>query len=108
MNPIENKSAPDGQWVYIQRAYETLRQHILTQDSVGRSELELALLLRQGMAAWICAWQNCCHEKSEDSSAGHLASSAMAAPLTGLRGEITMLLAGMVLSVSQQQGSSCR
>jgi hypothetical protein len=109
MNPIKNEPAPDRQWVDLLQAYEALRQQILTQRTVGRSELELALLMRQGMAAWICAWQNCCREKSVESSAGHRASpAAMAAPLTDLHGEITMLLASMVLNVSQQQGSSCQ
>jgi hypothetical protein len=108
MNPIEDELTPNRQWADLQRAYETLRQQILTQDSVGRSELELALLMRQGMAAWICAWQSCCHEKSEDSSTGLASPVAVVTPLADLRGEITMLLAGMVLRVSQQQESSCR
>ncbi|HYK10415.1 MAG TPA: hypothetical protein VEV39_06430 [Gemmatimonadales bacterium] len=80
-----------------------MRGQIVTPGSVGHGERELALLMRQGMAAWIGAWQRRC-ETPDDASPGFPAVSVEGtAPPAGLRGEIVMLLTGMVLSVSRRE-----
>ena len=38
--------------------YETLRSEVLAQGSYG-SRLGLALVLREGVAAWLAAWATC-------------------------------------------------
>lgn len=108
MNPSENGSAQGRPSGDLQPAYEALRRQILTPCSVGRGERELALLMHQGMAAWIGAWRRC-RETTDDVSTDRPAPpGGGTVPLAGLRGEIVRLLTGMVLSVNPRQENPCR
>jgi hypothetical protein len=107
MNPSADGSPQDRLSVDLQSAYEGLREQILTPGSVGRGERELALLMRQGMAAWICAWRRCRETTSDASTDRPAPPEAGTVPPAGLRGEIVTLLTGMVLSVRPQQESPC-
>ncbi|MGO8815661.1 MAG: hypothetical protein ACLQVG_13500 [Terriglobia bacterium] len=108
MNPSEKGSAQSRPSVDLQPAYEALRRQILTTCSVGRGERELALLMHQGMAAWIGAWRRCGETADDASTHRPTPPVGGTVPLAGLRGEIVRLLTGMVLSVNPRQENPCR
>jgi hypothetical protein len=108
MNPSEKGSAQGRPAVDLQPAYETLRRQILTPGSVGRGERELALLMRQGLAAWIGAWRRCGETTGDASTDRPPPLVGGTLPPAGLRGEIVTLLTGMVLSVNPRQENPCR
>jgi len=66
----------------------------------GERELGLALLMRQGMAAWIRAWSACV----TPAPAGQELGRGPRMPLpAGVRGEITRLLVTMACSAHQKE-----
>lgn len=92
---------PDAQGPRLDRArddYEALRRYAL--EGRGPRDLGFALLVRQGMAAWIRAWSACAgpqHPARDRVSAG---GSALP---EGVRGEVTRLLVTMALGASRRE-----
>lgn len=82
-------SAPAAE--HLAARYEELRSQAL--GGSGR-ELGLALLLRQGMRAWIEAWSNC--TLSMPAERRHEGGLDEVVPIQ-LRAEIAIVLAGMAL-----------
>ena len=72
--------------------YEELRLQALGQTGVSRG-LGLALFLRQGMRCWVESWSKCAPtpRPTQEVSSGHSIPRE-------LQGEITNILAGMVLN----------
>jgi len=86
-----------GRWDSARRDYEALRSAVL--DGRGSRELGLALLIRQGMAAWIRAWSTCTGPPS-----AHAAARGDVVVLPdGVRGEVTRLLVTMALDASREE-----
>lgn len=77
-------------------AYEALRQQATEQGSSSHRELGLALLMRQGVAAWLQAYRQAIPKSAPQSDA------AMALP-PGIRGDLTLILAGMALGVAVKE-----
>jgi hypothetical protein len=81
-------------------AYEALRQQATEQGGHPQRELGLALLMRQGVAAWLHAY---CHAAPKP-----LPRSGETATLVpaGIRGELTLILAGMALGAGTKGASA--
>ena len=81
----------------LAEGYEALRRDVLGIDSLARPGLGLALFMSSGMAAWMAAWppRMCRHDGASTSR-----SEQPEVVPRGLRGEVTTILAGMVLSAS--------
>ena len=91
MNNTNAPAAATPAGVHLAERYEELRSQAL--GGSGR-ELGLALLLRQGMRAWVEAWSNCTlGMPAERRREGGLAEVV---PIQ-LRTEIAIVLAGMAL-----------
>jgi len=60
--------------------------------------LGLALFLRRGMTAWMQAWAQC---TDHDAPAARSQSAAATVPID-LRGQVAMLLAGIILGLQQE------
>ncbi len=79
------------------RRYEQLREQVLAGDSLIATECQgLALLIRQGMAAWIRAWRD---PLSCSATSAALEAEARPMSLTAAwQQEATRLLVNMALS----------
>jgi hypothetical protein len=87
-----------GRWDRARRDYEALRSAVV--DGGGSRELGLALLMRDGMPAWIRAWSTC----TGLPSSAHAAASRDGVVLPdGVRGEITRLLVTMALDATREE-----
>jgi hypothetical protein len=76
--------------------YEQMRGAALDPGNSLASQPGMALLLRQGMTAWIRAWSNCV---SPPASGREQAPTQTPQSLpAGLEGQLAMILAGMILS----------
>jgi hypothetical protein len=73
--------------------YEQLRCDALSQGGLAPHGLGLALLLRQGMTAWIRAWSKCANDDHTSSSC----TVRLAAPLSSeVRSQLTHILANLL------------
>ena len=79
--------------------YESLRRSALNGGS-GPRELGLALLMRQGMAAWIRAWSACASVPRPTRSP--IGGESLTLP-EGVRGDVTQLLVTMALGASRRE-----
>lgn len=101
------RSTPDGaatgagRWETARRDYEALRAAVL--DGGASRELGLALLMRQGMAAWLRGWSTC---TGAPSPAHAVAGADLLVLPDGVRGEITRLLVTMALDTSRREKRS--
>ena len=78
--------------------YEVLRRSAL--EGRGPRDLGFALLVRQGMAAWIRAWSSCVAPQGPARDR----IGAGGAPLPeGVRGDVTRLLVTMALDASRRE-----
>lgn len=84
---------PDGQ--DLAARYEELRAFVLGDGDPGRRSHGLALLLRQGLAAWIAAWQRCATPPLKEPDSPRAPVSM--APGDAARAELARVLAGMAL-----------
>ena len=85
---------------WIER-YEALRAHALGQAPLGFVPLDLALLLRRGLAAWMAADMGSSHpRRSSDLGSGREEHGAEAP-----RTELVRVLAGMAL-LSRRRGAA--
>jgi len=75
--------------------YETLREEVLAGRGRGHG---LALLLREGMAAWIRAWSRAAGPAPVASRPPRAEPSLPA----GVRGEVVSVLAGMALAICRE------
>lgn len=82
--------------------YEALRARVLAR-STGGDRYGLALLLREGMAAWIAAWSSCSCPLSV--AAAPMLSVTDLAPPIAEPTAIVALLASMALSSLQEHRS---
>jgi hypothetical protein len=65
----------------------------------GGGGLGLALFLRRGMTAWMQAWSECAEVETETCS---ISGAKETIPME-MRSQLTALLAGMLLSLQQQE-----
>ena len=79
--------------------YETLRRAVLGGGPRGR-ELGCALVLRQGLAAWIRAWSGC---RVPARPAGGRAAGATIALPDGLRADVTRLLVSLAIGAHSKE-----
>lgn len=98
MTATDVQSADAGRWQAARRDYEALRSAVL--DGGGSRELGLALLMRQGMAAWIRAWSVC---TGPPAPASPTAGDHTVVLPDGVRGEVTRLLVTMALDANRQE-----
>jgi hypothetical protein len=78
--------------------YEQLRRDATDMSSRGREALGLALFLRCGMAAWMQAWSPCM-----DGVTPLAPPRPATTPVPmDVRGQVAMLLAGIILGLHQE------
>lgn len=82
--------------------YEDLRGQALAYPAGVRS-LGYALFIRQGMAAWACAWRS--HAAEPPTSVPPPATPKLM-PLE-LRGQLALVLAGIIFNLQRQEACSC-
>jgi hypothetical protein len=80
-------------------AYEALRQQATEQSIRPQRELGLALLMRQGVAAWLHAYCRATPKAPPRSDTVTLVPD-------GIRGELTLILAGMALGAGAKEASA--
>ena len=95
MTPVPSSPRTEG-WI---ARYEELRQPALGRPSGSPRGQGLALLMRGGMAGWMHAWVPCVVESAAPPNAPRDAGACV--PIAMHR-EVTMILAGMVLSGRQE------
>jgi hypothetical protein len=78
--------------------YEQLRRDATDMSSRGREALGLALFLHRGMAAWMQAWS-----PGRDGITPPAPPQPATTPVPmDVRGQVAMLLAGIILSLHQE------
>lgn len=87
-------SVPEAQSQERIAHYEQLRSDALSLSAGRKPAPGLALLLRQGMTAWMRAWSPCMHEPGV---AVLLSAPSIPYPLE-VRGQIANLIAGIILN----------
>lgn len=80
-------------------AYEELRKHVLS-GSPSSSHSGLALLLRQGVAAWVSQRSACAALKSQPAAVQEPQAAALAS--NGLHADIVRVLASIALAGRQE------
>lgn len=78
--------------------YEQLRRDATDMSSRGREALGLALFLRRGMAAWMQAWS----QGMDCVTPPALPQPATTPVPLDVRGQVAMLLAGIILGLHQE------
>lgn len=81
---------------WIER-YEVLRAHALGQAPLGFVPLDLALLLRRGLAAWMAADKRSSHPRGSSDLGWGREEPGTEATLEAPRTELVRVLAGMAL-----------
>ena len=85
--------------VVVADQYEVLRAAVLTR-SAGGHRYGLALMLREGMAAWISAWAACVRPSVSHQSVSPASNPPATEPTPWIQ-----LLASMALSIFQEAPS---
>lgn len=84
--------------------YEELRSYALSNAAGLRQNLGYALFLRQGMVAWARAWRSYATEPPTPAPAAVEAGNPV--PLD-LRGQVALVLAGIIFSLQRQEVCRC-
>ena len=96
------RSQPDRAYVLDQ--YEALRREALAADPFGPRGHGLALFLSRGMPAWVVALSQLTprHAPERAAEAEELLLTQAPEIAPGVRSELTLVLAAMVLACSQE------
>lgn len=77
--------------------YEQMRGAALDPGNGLVSQPGFALLLRQGMTAWIRAWSNCVSPPASASGRERIPTQTSSSLPADLEAQLAMILAGMIL-----------
>lgn len=87
---------------FLSEQYEVLRKEALELDQTGRRGHGLALFLSRGMIAWMLALRTFVPRPMTVSGEGAVRFPDLP---SGVRSDLTVVLADMVLSCSQETGA---